>query len=106
MLTPLLLLATGAMVAADAHVPLRWLQLMALAMGMFLGYLNGSAMAAAMLGFVGLAGIVSALFVALALAAAWVVALRAPWARVAVRVAGSWVAASGLLLLAWSVRAA
>ena len=71
-----------------------------------MGYLNGSAMAVARLGLAGLAGIVAALFVAVALAAALAVALRAPWARIAVRVAGSWVAAAGLLLLAWSLRAA
>ena len=34
------------------------------------------------------------------------VALRAPWARIAVRVAGSWIVAIGLLLLGWSFRAA
>ena len=38
-------------------------------------------------------------------AAALVVALRAPWTRIAVRVAGSWIAAIGLLLLGWSFRA-
>ena len=48
----------------------------------------------------------STLFVVVALAAALVVALRAPWARIAVRVAGSWIAAIGLLLLGWSFRAA
>ena len=30
---------------------------------------------------------------------------RAQWARIAVRVAGSWIAASGLLVLGWAVRA-
>ena len=48
----------------------------------------------------------STLFVVVALAAALVVALRAPWARIAVRVAGSWIVAIGLLLLGWSFRAA
>jgi hypothetical protein len=37
--------------------------------------------------------------VIVALASALVVALRANWARIAVRVAGSWVAAIGLLVL-------
>jgi hydrogenase/urease accessory protein HupE len=77
-----------------------------LLLGLVNGYLNGSAMAGAKLGLAGLAGIVSALFVAVALAAALVVAQRARWARIAVRVAGSWVAAAGLLLLGWSLRAA
>jgi hypothetical protein len=43
-------------------------------------------------------------FVLVALTAALVVQLRAHWARIAVRVAGSWIAASGLLMLGWAVR--
>ena len=65
-----------------------------------LGHVAGEA------GRLGLVGIVSTLFVVVALAAAFVVALRAPWARIAVRVAGSWIVAIGLLLLGWSLRAA
>ena len=37
-------------------------------------------------------------------AAAITVALRAPWARIAARVAGSWIAALGLLSLGWLLR--
>jgi urease accessory protein len=48
---------------------------------------------------------VATLFVTVALAAALVVAIWAPWARIAVRVAGSWIAAVGLLMLGWSLRA-
>jgi hypothetical protein len=51
-----------------------------------------------------LAGLVSAVFLVVALAAAFVVRLRADWARIAVRVAGSWIVAIGLLMLGWSVR--
>ena len=54
---------------------------------------------------VALLGLVFAVFVLVALAAAFVVRLRADWARIAVRVAGSWIAASGLLMLGWAVRA-
>jgi NADH:ubiquinone oxidoreductase subunit H len=49
-------------------------------------------------------GVVTALFVLVVLVAAFVVALRTPWARIAVRVGGSWIAASGLLMLGWSMR--
>jgi hydrogenase/urease accessory protein HupE len=73
--------------------------------GLFHGYLNGAAMSQAKLGALGLAGIVSTLFVVTALAAAAVVAVRVPWGRIAVRVAGSWIAAIGLLLLGWTLRA-
>jgi len=53
-----------------------------------------------------MAGITSALFVVVALLAGPVVALHALWARSVVRVAGSWIAAMGLLMLGWTVRAA
>jgi hydrogenase/urease accessory protein HupE len=99
-------LVLGAMVAGDIRLRLAWSIALAVLLGLVNGYLNGSAMAGAKLGLAGLAGIVSALFVAVALAAALAVAQRAPWARIAVRVAGSWVAAAGLLLLGWSLRAA
>jgi len=105
-LTVASLLILGAMVAADLWLRLAWSVALAVLLGLLNGYLNGSAMAGAKLGLTGLAGIVSALFVIVALAAALVVAQRAPWARIAVRVAGSWVAAAGLLLLGWSLRAA
>jgi hypothetical protein len=61
-------------------------------------------MAQAKLGALGVVGIVSTLFVVVALAAAMVVAIRVHWARIAVRVAGSWIVAIGLLLLGWSLR--
>jgi urease accessory protein len=96
----------GAMVTADLKLRRGWSVALSVLLGVLNGYLNGSAMFAAKLGLAGLAGIVSALFVVVALAAALAVEPRAPWARIAVRVAGSWVAAAGLLLLGWSLRAA
>ncbi len=98
---PILLL--GALVAADARLPLAATSGLALALGAFLGYANGSAMAQAGAGLRGVAGIALAVFVVVTLAAAAVTAWRAGWARIAWRVAGSWIAASGLLLLGWSL---
>jgi len=43
-------------------------------------------------------------FVLVALVAALVVSLRAQWARVTVRVAGSWITAIGLLMLGRTYR--
>lgn len=105
-LTIVSFLVLGVMVAVDLKLRLGWSVALSVLLGVLNGYLNGSAMAGAKLGLAGLAGIVSALFVVVALAAALAVAQRAPWARIAVRVAGSWVAAAGLLLLGWSLRAA
>ena len=44
-------------------------------------------------------------FVVVALLAGLSSAARVPWTRIAVRVAGSWIAASGLFMLGWSLRA-
>ncbi len=97
-------LALGGLVAAEARLRPGVIAAIAAAAGLLHGYLNGAAMAQMRLGALGLAGIVSTLFVFVALAAALVVSLRASWARVAVRVAGSWIVAIGLLLLGWSIR--
>ena len=105
-LTTVSFLALGGLVAADARLRPEWVTALALVLGLLHGYLNGAAMSQAKLGALGLVGIVTTLFVAVTLVAALVVALRAPWARIAVRVAGSWIAAIGLLLLGWSLRAA
>ena len=105
-LTTVSFLALGGLVAADARLRPEWVTALALVVGFLHGYLNGAAMSQAKLGALGLVGIVSTLFVVVALAAALVVALRTPWARIAVRVAGSWIVAIGLLLLGWSFRAA
>ncbi len=103
-LTTLSFLALGGLVALEARLRPEWLAGLALLVGVLHGYLNGASMATARLGALGLVGIVSALFVLVALAAALVVATRAAWGRIAVRVAGSWIVAIGLLLLGWSLR--
>jgi hypothetical protein len=55
-------------------------------------------------GTVGLIGIMGMLFVLLTLASALVVWLGKTWGRIAVRVAGSWIAATGLLMFGWSMQ--
>jgi hypothetical protein len=45
-----------------------------------------------------------ALFVITAIFAAIVVSLRWDWSRIVVRVAGSWIAAIGLLFLGWQIK--
>jgi urease accessory protein len=104
LLTAFSFLALGALVAADASLQPGLVAGLAVAFGVAHGYLNGSAMSQAKLGVLGLAGIVASLFVMLSLVESLVVSLRAPWTRIAVRVAGSWIAAAGLLLLGWSLR--
>ena len=48
------------------------------------------------------AGVAVALFVAVSLLAGQAASVRTLWARVAVRVAGSWIVAIGLLMLGWA----
>jgi urease accessory protein len=52
----------------------------------------------------GSVGIAGAIFVVVSIFAGQVTSVRALWARIAVRVAGSWIAASGLFMLGWVVR--
>ena len=69
------------------------------------GFLNGSAMAVRTSGgFLALTGIAIAVFVLVALITAMVVSMEKQWARIAVRIAGSWIAAIGLLMLGWTYR--
>lgn len=95
----------GPLVAADLRLPTAAVAVLAVAMGLVHGFFNGAALREAG-GTLGLLGIAAMLFVVVALASAFVVSLRRPWARIAVRVAGSWIFASGLLMLGWYLRAA
>lgn len=96
------LLLLGTLVAADIRLrPLAVAALTAL-LGLLHGGLNGADIAMAGREASAVVGIAGAVFVVGVLIAAAVISLRVPWARVVVRVAGSWTAATGLLLLGWS----
>ena len=103
-LTAASFLVLGGLTAADRRLSPAIVTSLALAVGLLHGWLNGAAIAEAQREPLGLVGIVSATFVLVALAGALVVSVRAAWARIAVRVAGSWVAAIGLLILGWNLR--
>lgn len=92
------------MLAADAKLSLRVITAIAALLGLYHGYLNETGMGQFGTAAVALLGLVFAVFVLVALAAAFVVRLRAHWARIAVRVAGSWIAASSLLMMGWATR--
>lgn len=97
-------LVVGGLTAADRRLSPTVVTALAIGVGLLHGWLNGAGIAESQREALGLAGIVSAIFVVVAIASAFVVSLRVEWMRVAVRVAGSWVAAIGLLLLGWSLR--
>lgn len=96
-------LLLGALIAADLRLPDSLITILVITVGMIHGWYNGMAMADGP-GVSGLLGIMAALFVLVSLASAVVVSLRAGWARVAVRVTGSWITAIGLLMLGWTVK--
>jgi urease accessory protein len=97
-------LLLGGLLAGDAKLSLRVTTVLAVLLGLYHGYLNGTGLGLSATSAAVLLGLIFAVFVLVALAAALVVQLRASWARIAVRVAGSWIAASGLLMLGWAVR--
>jgi urease accessory protein len=103
-LSSLWFLLLGGLVIADAKVSLSAMTALAALLGFVHGYFNGTGMGQSGFAVVAVLGLTSGVFVLIVLAAAFVVQLRAHWARIAVRVAGSWIAASGLLMLGWSFR--
>ncbi|HTF34550.1 MAG TPA: HupE/UreJ family protein [Myxococcota bacterium] len=102
--TAITFLLLGGLVVMDARLSVRATTALAALLGLYHGYLNGAGMGQAGAASVALLGLVFAVFVLVALAAALVVQLQAAWARIAVRVVGSWIVASGLLMLGWSLR--
>lgn len=97
------LLTLGALVATDAGLPRSVAIALAAVAGLLFGSLNGTALATSGGGWLGLIGIVGAVTVVLVLLTAAVAAARAPWQRIVVRVAGSWIAAIAILLLGWGL---
>ena len=103
-LTCISFLLLGGLLAADAKLSLRATTILAGIVGLFHGYLNGSGMGRPENGGPALLGLIFAVFVLVAVAAAFVVRLRRHGEHIAVRVMGSWIAASGLLMLGWAAR--
>ena len=93
----------GVLVAADLNLSPKWFTAVVMVVGFTHGVLNGVALKEGA-GILGLLGIMTTLFVIVALVSAFVVSLKKPWTRIVVRVAGSWVAAIGLLMVGWLVR--
>jgi hydrogenase/urease accessory protein HupE len=103
-LTAITFLLLGGLVALDAKLSLRATTALIALLGLYHGFLNGAGMGQPGAASLALLGLVSAVFILVALAAALVVPLQAAWARIAVRVIGSWIVASGLLMLGWNLR--
>ena len=93
----------GGLIAADFVLPAAGVSGIAIVLGLGHGFLNGAALREGT-GTLGLIGIMAILFVIVTLVSALVVSLEKHWARVAVRVAGSWIAAIGLLMFGWAMK--
>lgn len=96
-------LVFGGLIAADLCVSAAAVTVLAIVLGLVHGFLNGAVLKDGA-GTLGLVGIMTILFVLITLASAFVVSLKKPWARVVVRVAGSWIAATGMLMFGWAMR--
>ena len=95
-------LVLGGLVAADRPVSETTGIVLAVALGLLHGQMSGVEMQVAGIGMMGLWGTVGTLFVMVSLVTGLVVSLERPWTRIAVRVAGSWIVAVGLLYLGWT----
>jgi urease accessory protein len=94
----------GALVALDARLPRPAVLGLSCLAGALHGYSNGAALVASGRGWLALPGATAAVFVLVTLLPAIVVSLRPTWTRIVVRVAGSWIAAMGILWLGWLLR--
>lgn len=97
-------LVLGGLVAIDRRLSPAVVAALAAALGLLHGWSNGAGIAAANREGLALLGIGGMVFVAVALLAALAASVRAEAGRIAVRVAGSWIAAIGLLLIGWQLR--
>jgi len=101
LLTTLTFGLIGLLVALDRKLPRAGVVALACIAGLLHGYVNGATMTAAGMDWLALVGAVVMGFVLVTLLPAAVVSVRPAWARIAVRVAGSWIAAIGMLMLGW-----
>lgn len=99
-------LVLGVLVAFDPKLHPKVVVVLAVLFGGIHGLFNGSALAAIGAGPLALSGIAVTVLVTAILVSAFVVSIRASWARIAVRVTGSWVAAVGMLMFGWMMRGA
>lgn len=96
----------GSLVLTNARIPLAATTGLAALLGLVHGALNGSGLGLSLPAVIATLGVAAGVFVLVAVVAAFISQLRAQWARIAVRVGGSWIAASGLLMAGWAIRGA
>jgi urease accessory protein len=96
---------TGALAASGLRLPLSVVTSWAALLGVLHGVGNGSELAAVAGGLLAIIGIACSLAAIVSLVTGQVAVLQAHWARLAVRISGSWIAAVGMLMFGWSMKA-
>lgn len=102
--TAAMFLAIGGLLAANLDLPRAASAGAAAALGLLRGLADLSGVEASLPHLASLGGMVASVFVVFAVAASITLPLTRAWMVVAVRVSGSWLAASGLLLAGWVLR--
>jgi len=103
-LTVFSFLLIGGLVAASARITLKGLSVLAGLLGLFHGYLNGAGMNSFTDSTYVLIGTIMTVFAIVALFTSFVIPLHRYWTLIVIRVAGSWIAATGLLMFGWAFR--
>lgn len=103
-LTTLTFCTAGALVAFNSKLSAGAVVMLSAIAGLLHGYVTGATLTPGGAGALGVAGSVTAVFCLFAILAAQVTTIGAPWGRIALRVAGSWLSAAGLLMLGWLAR--
>lgn len=103
LLTTLSFALVGLLVALDARLSTAGVTVLVVVAGALHGFANGATMTSEASGLA-LSGAVCALFFVNTVLAAEVTVLPVGWPRIVVRVAGSWIAATGMLMLGWLAR--
>ena len=98
------LLGSGLLLSCNPNLPPWLIASIVGVIGLLHGSLNGAAMRATETAAIASLGIVSAASVVTLLLSATAVSVRIAWHRIVLRVIGSWIAAFGLLVLAWHFR--
>ena len=93
----------GLLIATDTRIPLWGLLPVTAGVGILHGVFNGLAMKAGA-GVLGLVGIMFTVFVLVALVSSLAVVCNHSLGKILLRVMGSWIAASGLLMIGWFFR--
>lgn len=99
--TAVMFLLIGGGLALNVRIPRAATAVVAAALGLLRGSADLSGVDVSWPHIATLSGIVAIVFVAFGVAASLTLALGRAWLIVAVRVSGSWLAASGLLLAGW-----